>query len=386
MFKRLVNLSKSHSFFLFGPRATGKTTVLKESFKGQSVFWIDLLKQRTEAQLRRNPDSLIELIEAAGKCEFVIIDEIQKNPALLDIVQSLIVDKKQKFILTGSSARKLKRGSANLLGGRAFRFECFPLTHLELEKSFILNDVLRFGALPEIFSLEINDKILSLRSYIETYFREEIVAEQLVRNLTPFRNFLEVAAQANGTILNVNNIAKSLDVDHMTVQNYFSILEDTMVGILLPPYHTSIRERQITKNKFYYFDLGVQRALSGLLEFDLSEGSHDYGRAFEHFIVCEFYRLLRYKKPDWKMYFLRTNDNAEIDLVIERPRQKLVLIEIKSTDDVQSLDKQKLIGFKSLCADIKNSEAYLISRDKLETKNNGIHYMHWSNIFAQVGL
>ena len=386
MFKRIVNSSNSHSFFLFGPRSTGKTTFLKSTYKDKNVLWVNLLESKIETLLRRKPDSLESLIEAAGKVRFVIIDEVQKNPVLLDVVHRLIVDKKIKFILTGSSARKLRRNSANLLGGRAFRFDCFPLTHTELGDSFKLETILKFGSLPEIFSLNANDKILFLRSYIDTYFREEVVAEQLVRNLTPFRNFLEIAAQANGTILNINNIAKSLDVDHTTVQNYFSILEDTMLSIQLPPYHTSVRERKMTKNKFYYFDLGVQRALSGLLDFDLSEGSHDFGNAFEHFIICEFYRLVRYIKPDWKLFYLRTSDGAEIDLVIERPRQKILLIEIKSTDDTQTLNQQKLMGFKSLSADIPNSETYLISRDHVEKKEQHIHYLHWSKIFLKIGL
>jgi predicted AAA+ superfamily ATPase len=386
MFKREIKASQSHSFFLFGPRSTGKTTFLKESFKDQKVLWLNLLDSKIESRLRRNPETLESMIKSAGQIRFTIIDEIQKNPVLLDVVQRLMVEKKLKFILTGSSARKLNRGHANLLGGRAFRFDCFPLTHTELEKSFLLDEVLKFGSLPEIFSLEPEDKILFLRSYVETYFREEVVAEQLVRNLTPFRNFLEVAAQANGTILNVNNIAKSLGIDHSTVQNYFSILEDTMLSITLQPYHSSARERHSTKNKFYYFDLGVQRALSGLLEFDLIEGSFDFGNAFEHFIICEFYRLIKYKKPDWKLFYLKTSDNAEIDLVIQRPRQKLVLIEIKSTDDVESLDRQKLVGFKNLSADISNSETYLISRDKIETKERHVYYLYWQNLFVKLGL
>ena len=253
-------------------------------------------------------------------------------------------------------------------------------------EDFLLNDIMRFGSLPETLSLSEEDKKLFLRGYIDTYFREQVVAEQLVRNLIPFRNFLEVAAQANGTILNINNIAKSLSVDHITVQNYFSILEDTMVAFFLQPYHTSIRERQNSKNKFFYFDLGVQRALTGLLELDINEGSFDFVNAFEHFIICEFYRLLRYKKPDWKMFFLRTNDQAEIDLIIQRPRKKLVLIEIKSTDNIQTLNQQKLSGFKSLTAEISNSETYLISRDKTESKVGHIHYMYWKDLFVKLGI
>jgi predicted AAA+ superfamily ATPase len=175
-------------------------------------------------------------------------------------------------------------------------------------------------------------------------------------------------------------------VDHSTVQNYFSILEDTMISVIVPPYHTSVRERQSSKSKFFYFDLGVQRALMGLLEFDIVEGNHDYGKAFEHFIICEFHRLIRYKKPDWKMFYLRTNDSAEIDLIIERPRQKIILIEIKSTDDIQTLSKQKLIGFKKLCATISNSEAYLVSRDPNDFWETGIQYIYWKSLFQKLEL
>jgi predicted AAA+ superfamily ATPase len=386
MFKRLLNLSKSHSFFLFGPRSTGKTTLLRSQFSDPKNLWIDLLNTKIEAQLRRNPEALQALIEGFGKPHFVIIDEIQKNPRLLDVVHRLMVEQNLKFILTGSSARKLLRGEANLLGGRAFRFDCFPLTHVELAGKFRLQEVLQYGSLPQIFSIPKEEKSLYLRGYVESYFKEEVVAEQLVRNLVPFRNFLEVASQANGKIINVKNIADSLNVDSTTVQKYFSILEDTLVGFFLPPFHSSIRKRQSTKNKFYYFDLGVQRVLSGLIDFELAESSFDFGNAFEHFIICEIARLCRYKKPDWKLFYLRTNDGAEIDLIIERPRAKLILIEIKSTDQLSNLDLQKLVGFKSISRDISNSETYLISRDPQIKKEEHIHYMPWQKFFEKLGF
>jgi len=386
MFERIIKIPKSHSFFLFGPRSTGKTTLLQQHFPESEALWVNLLSPRTERLLRRDPDALESLIEARSTVQFVVIDEVQKNPPLLDVVHRLMVEKKIKFVLTGSSARKLLRGGANLLAGRAFRFECFPLTHVELRERFRLEEVLSYGALPEVFSLSEDGKRSFLRAYVDTYFREEVVAEQLVRNLIPFRDFLEIASQSNGKILNMNNIAKAVAVDHTTVQNYFSILEDTMIGFLLPPYHQSIRQRQRSKSKFYYFDLGVQRALAGLLEFGVMEGSLDFGNAFEHFIVSEFHRLIRYRKPDWKMFYLRTSDEAEIDLIIERPRQKIVLLEIKSTNNVDSLDQQKLLGFRKLSADFKNAETFLVSRDPRHVKEAHVEHLPWQKIFARIGL
>ncbi len=390
MFKRIIKVSKNNSFFLFGPRSTGKTTLLSSEFPEGEYLWINLLNTQTESLLRRNPEALVELIDAAyiknKSIPFVVIDEIQKNPALLDVVHRLIVERQQKFILTGSSARKLHRSASNLLAGRAFRFNCFPLTHIELNKDFVLNEVLMYGSLPQIFSFNHQDRQHFLRAYVDTYFREEVVAEQLVRNLIPFKNFLEVASQANGQILNLNNIAKNIEVDHSSVQNYFSILEDTMVGFFLPPFSQSVRKRQRGKAKFYYFDLGVQRALSGRLEIPLVAGQQDFGWAFEHFIIAEFYRLINYFKPDWKLFYLRTSDDAEIDLVIERPGQKLALIEIKSTDRVQNLNQQKLIGFKKLSEQISNAETFLISQDHHHRIEKHIEYLHWKEIFSRVGL
>jgi predicted AAA+ superfamily ATPase len=224
------------------------------------------------------------MIAAKPEVKWVVIDEIQKIPALLDVVHSLAKNKSLKFALSGSSARKLKRGAANLLAGRAFKYVCHPLLHSELGASFSMDEVLRYGSLPEVFSLEAPDKQDYLRTYVETYFKEEIVAEQIVRKLKPFKNFLQVAAQMNTKILNLNKVARDVGVDHTTVQNYFEILEDTLIGFLLEPFDESIRKRQRQASKFYYFDLGVARALKRSLELPLLPSTLDYGDAFEHFI------------------------------------------------------------------------------------------------------
>jgi uncharacterized protein len=386
MFKRIVRLSKSHSFFLFGARATGKSTLVQNAIAPERLIYINLLDPTIDDKLSENPHLLYEMIEAEPEKDWVIIDEIQKNVKLLDLVHQLSGNKKLKFILTGSSARKLKRGQANLLAGRAFNYKCHPLTYIELEEHFDLNTVLQYGSLPDIFSLDAEDKQEYLRAYVETYFKEEIVAEQIVRNLKPFKNFLNVAAQMSGKILNINKIARDVGVDHMTVQKYFEILEETLVGFHLEPYHESIRKRQRHASKFYYFDLGVTRTLKKLINHTLTPKSYEYGDAFEHFIILEIKRLIDYFQPDWTLSYLTTKDGAEIDLIIERPRLKKILIQIKSTNDVQSLEKTTLTAYSKLAHDIENSEAYLFSQDPTLSKKDNITFIHWKEGLKKIGL
>jgi predicted AAA+ superfamily ATPase len=371
---------------LFGARATGKSTLLEKEFHRDETLWIDLLDPRLNDLLSLRPEDLKSLIQASPNSMWVVIDEIQRIPELLDIVHSLSKDKKLKFALTGSSARKLKRGAANLLAGRAFKYICHPLTHVELGDRFDLQEILQFGSLPEIFSLNPGDKNEYLRAYVETYFKEEIVAEQIVRKLRPFKNFLQVAAQMNAKILNMNRIAKDVGVDHTTVQNYFEILEDTLIGFLLEPFHESIRKRQRQSAKFYYFDVGVARALKRALEVPLSAGTHAFGESFEHFIILEVKRLVDYRHPDWRLSYLRTKDDAEIDLILERPGQKKVAIEIKSTSKIKPSDVTGSNAFASLVKDLGATEGFVFSLDPLEKKSDSIWYLPWQKGFAEIGL
>lgn len=378
MFKRDVKLSEKQSFFLFGARGTGKTTLLKEHFKGADTLWIDLLSANLLDELLDHPENLEKIIAANPHARRVVIDEIQRAPKLLDLVHQLSGnEQKLQFILTGSSARKLKRNSANMLAGRAFKYQCHPLTRAELGDAFNLLDLLQFGSLPRIFSLGLDEKKEYLRSYVDTYFKEEIVAEQIVRNLRPFKNFLHVAAQMNGKPLNINNIAKDVGVDHTTVQNYFEVLEETLVGFLLEPYHLSVRKRQRQASKFYYFDLGVCQTLRRLIDVPITTNSPEYGDAFEHFCILEIKRKIDYEKPDWAISYLQTKDGAEIDLVIERGGAKTALIEFKSTSETRLLNPSKLNAFKKLTSDINNSEAYLFSCDPIEKKDGHIWLLPW---------
>ncbi|WP_446831744.1 ATP-binding protein [Candidatus Foliamicus sp.] len=385
MFRRILNTSKRSSFFLFGARGTGKTTYIRETFGPDESLYLDLLDPEIEDLYARNPGRLEQQVRALPDAvEWVLIDEVQRAPRLLDVVHRLIESTAKQFVLTGSSGRKLRRGASNLLAGRAFVYNLYPLTAPELEKACTLDDALRWGTLPRLFSLEADeDRRAYLRAYALTYLKEEIVAEQIVRRLDPFRRFLEIAAQANGAIINYANIAKDVNADPKTVMSYFSILEDTLIGFLLPAFHRSIRKQQRVNPKFYYFDPGVKRALDRTLDVPLTEGTYEYGRAFEHFVITQIIHLCRYRYPDWKFSYLRTAAGAEIDLVIERPGLSAVLVEIKSSRRVEDRDTRTL---KRFSADFRQPLALCISRDPQRMKMGEILCLHWRDALAELNL
>lgn len=381
MFNRITKTSKSNSFFLFGARGTGKSTYVKANYSGADTLFIDLLNPDEEASLLRHPNRLVEEITARGqKLRCVIIDEVQKLPKLLDIVHQQIEETKRakhpvQFILTGSSARKLRRGAANLLAGRAFLYHLFPLTESELGAHFDLTQVLQYGSLPAIFSFDAPaDKRSYLEAYGRTYLKEEIWNEQIVRKLEPFAHFLEIAAQCNGKILNFSKIGRDIGIDTKTVQSYYQILEDTLTGIILPAYHRSVRKRQTTAPKFYFFDTGVKRALDGTLSVDLLPQTYAFGDAFEHFIFLEIFRLNEYQQLDYRFSYFRTHEDAEVDLIIERPGKTSLLVEIKSSECVDEADLKPLM---KIAKDIGPSESICLSRDKTPRKIGNILVLPW---------
>lgn len=383
MFYRITNPLLSRSFFLFGARGTGKSTYLKHQFAEKAICF-NLLDPVVEEKLALRPNSLKEEVLGAHDCDWVIIDEIQKLPKLLDVVHDLIESTQLKFVLTGSSARKLKAGSANLLAGRAFVNYMFPLTSLELGKKFNLNDCLNWGSLPEIYHLSsVQEKQEYLRSYALSYLKEEIWGEHIIRKLDPFRKFLEIAAQLNCEIINFSNIAKDIGVDVKTVQSYYQILEDTLLGFMLESYHTSIRKQQRKTPKFYLFDLGVAKALTHSLTQSVLPNTYGYGKAFEHWIVSEIYRLNLYYKKDYKLSYLLTKDNAEIDLIIERPGKTTLLIEIKS---VALVDERALRHLRNFATDIKNAEPLVLSQDTSKKKIENIVCLFWQDGISYIFL
>lgn len=383
MFQRLLKPSLSQSFFIFGPRGTGKTTFLKQFFKDQNCLWIDLLDAKQEERYALDPDLLYRETQSQKKhYSWVIIDEVQKNPKLLDTVHRLVEDTKTRFAMTGSSARKLKRGSANLLAGRAFMNHLFPLTHIEMGNNFNLTDALHWGTLPRVVQFDSDeDKKDYLKAYALTYLKEEIWAEHIIRQLEPFRRFLPIAAQSNGQILNYSNIARDVGVDYKTVQSYFQILEDTLIGFSLEPFHRSIRKQQYQAPKFYFFDTGVKRALENSLDIPLKPGTYAFGDLFEHWVLTEIFRLNRYYKKDYFLYYLRTKDDAEIDLIIDRPGLSSFLVEIKSTNRADPLKAKKLERF---LADFPKARVLLLSLDSHPQKIGQVEALPWDKGIADI--
>lgn len=377
MLKRILELPKSKSFFVFGARGVGKSTLLHEDFNVDETIWINLLGAEEESRFLRHPEELATIARSlpANK-KYIIIDEIQKIPKLLDIIHTLIEEKLPiNFIMTGSSARKLKRGGANLLAGRAFVYHLFPFSFLEMGKLFNLQQVLEWGSLPAVsFYSEAEDRYQFLHAYANTYLKEEIWSEQFIKNLDPFRRFLEVAAQMNGKILNYANIARDVGVSEKTVKEYFSLLEDTLIGFFLEPFHHSFRKRLRTASKFYFFDIGVTRTLARLLRIPLQESTSLYGETFEHFIILECMKLASYYSLDYRFSYLCTKDDAEIDLIVDRPGKPHLFIEIKSSKEVLL---PSLKSFTQLAKDFKNCEAVCFSQDAYIKKYGDVTVYPW---------
>jgi predicted AAA+ superfamily ATPase len=380
MVKRILNPLISNSFFLFGARGTGKSTFIREQFHSNSLY-IDLLDPELEDRLSRNPSDLKVLI-GDKKIEWVIIDEVQKVPRILDIVHSLIELKKQKFVMTGSSARKLRRGGANLLAGRAFVYDLFPLVDIEIGDQCSLPSLLQFGSLPKVVYTEsFAERKAFLKAYALTYIKEEVVAEQLIRNLDPFRNFLRIAADQSGKIVNHSAIAKQLGIDHKTVLNYFSILEDTLIGFYLPSFHLSVRKSQISAPRFFFFDLGVRNSLAEMVDLTPAPQSSYFGDLFEHFFILEAFRLNSYYQRDYRLSHLRTKSGFEIDLVLSKGRDNF-LIEVKST---ARIDTSEVAQLARNTADFKQiTGRYYVSLDQAEVELHGIQCMPWRRFFESV--
>lgn len=384
MVNRLLKLSKSQSFFLFGARGTGKSTLIQNSSFLSKALYFDLLDLDLEEQLSIRPSAFAEKIAHLKKGDWVIIDEVQKIPALLDVVHSSIETKKIKFALTGSSSRKLKRGGANLLAGRAVLFSLFPFTAVELQDNFELASALRWGTLPKMIELDSEkDKARFLKSYVQNYLKEEIVAEQLIRNLNPFRMFLPIAAQMNGQLINYSNISRDTGVDHKTVQNYFQILEETYIGFFLNSYSHSVRKSQRQAPKFYFFDTGVVRALEGKLTIPLQKQTSDFGHAFESWFINECYRLNSYLELDFKFSYLRTKNDVEIDLIIERPNGSVTLVEIKSAERI---DERHLRHLKQFEMTIPHAQLVCISQEKMKKKIGNILILPWQEAWQELGF
>lgn len=360
-----IDLKDHPAAFLWGPRKTGKTTLLHQQFREAKFY--DLLNSELRTQLTLNPERLRHEV-IANNFPYVIIDEIQRVPALLDEVHWCIENIRSQFILCGSSARKLKHGASNLLGGRAWRFELFPLTTKELKDPDLLR-ILNHGLIPRHYLDEKPER--SLRSYVLDYIHEEIHTEALTRNIPAFAKFLDAVALTHGSLINYANIARDCGVSPKTVREYYQILEDTLLGHTLEPWRKSKSRRLIETAKFYLFDVGVKRALSGMPI--IQKGTAEFGNAFEHFLIEEIRAYLSYTEKFLPLSYWRTSTGLEVDLILG---DLDLAIEFKATENVK-LTHMK--GLKALIEDQPVKKAILVCLEKEVRKQENILILPWEN-------
>jgi uncharacterized protein len=385
-FARLLQLPARRPFLLFGPRGTGKSSLLevwRASLDPATVLWLDLLDPEVESEYALQPQRLKEQILATPGIEWVVIDKVQKIPALLDVAHWAIEKRRVKFAMTGSSARKLKRGAGNLLAGRADSLRLGTLNHIEVGAEFDLESALHWGTLPGLWALESElERYRFLSSYVHTYLREEIQLEQIVRNVNRFRQFLPLAAQFHGEPLQFSNVANASGVDEKSVSRYFEILVDTLVGFFLEPHERSVRKRQSQKPKFYLFDNGVRNAIAGVLREPARKGSGEYGRDFESWVIQEMHRLNDALGLDMRFSYLRTKDDAEIDLIVEHGRSAPMLIEIKASINPTLADARHLI---QLGAEFKGASKIVLCQSKTARMiEHDIEVLPWRQVFARL--
>lgn len=343
MFSRNLELPPSgkESFFLWGPRQTGKTTLLRERYPG--CKWLDLLKSDEYVHYSARPERLRLEIEAEGPNpeKQIVIDEVQRIPELLNEVHWLIENHRLSFALCGSSARKVRRGGANLLGGRAFRYVMHGLTAGELGREFDLDRLLNHGYLPRAY--ESNQPARVLEAYVADYLEQEVAAEGLVRRLPVFARFLDAASFSDGDSVNYTNIASDCGVSNNTVKGYFEILEDTLLGTWLPAYRWRAKRRTAKSPKFYLADVGIVNRLAR--RGTLIAGSEQYGKAFENWVHHELAACISYKNIDAKLAYWKLASGIEVDFLLD---DLSIAIEAKSSSNIGN---QHLKGLRSIAAE-----------------------------------
>lgn len=323
------------SFFLFGPRGTGKSTWVREHFK--DALWFNLLKTSEVLALQQDPDLLSRRVCALPPQSWIVIDEVQRLPWVLNEVHNVLAEKGEdfyRFVLTGSSARKLKRSGVNLLAGRAVRRSFFPISSIELIQSQIAvhtRHLMKRGSLPRIFSESTDfERIDFLEAYVDTYLKEEIKEEALVRRLDPFARFLGVSANLNGQKLNFEKVGREIGTRRTTVSNYYEVLEDTLIGVLVPAFQPRVRIKEVAHPKFYFFDTGVVRTLCQrhrISELDALE----QGFLFETLVLGELRAWNEYQKRGFEIKYWATPAETEIDFVVISASEVFLAIEVKSS-------------------------------------------------------
>ncbi len=337
--KLTIQSQEGDSFFLFGARQTGKSTLLRTLFK--DALYYDLLDTATLVRLQRNPSLLAQEVEMLAEGSVVIVDEIPLLPQLLNEVHRIIAKRDIRFILCGSSARKLKRQGTNTLGGRAIPLTLYPLVSAEIP-DFDITKAVRQGMIPRHYDASTHSVAWQrMEAYIGIYLREEIKSESLVRNLSSFNRFLEAAAITDGEAVNYNNIASDCGIDAKTVKEYFSILEDTLIGYTIPAYTHTMKRKVRQAPKFYFFDVSIPNYL--LKRRNLEQGTPEFGHAFEHLIMQELVAYMGYRRDLTNLSYWHTYTDIEVDAVLGDGR---VAIEIKSTTEIQPRHLRGLKAFR----------------------------------------
>ncbi len=368
----ILNLLSKSSHFLLGARGTGKSYLIRQSLAELDATYIDLLDSRVYLRLQNDPHEL----ESLSVRETIIIDEIQRIPELLNEVHRLIESRGKRFLLTGSSARKLRRSGSNLLAGRAFPAFMFPFTWQELKKAkiFEFERYLLMGGLPKAYLDAAGQDYLY--AYVDTYLKEEVLAEALVRNLANYSRFLEQAAFCSGQILNFTKVAQDAQLAPNTVRDYYQILEDTLLGFLVQPWTKSKKRKAVSTAKFYFFDLGVMHALNRVSQ--LPPSGDLIGRAFEHFIAQELRAYLSYNKRRDDLTFWRTKNQQEVDFLIGDD----FAIEVKSAKKVSERDHA---GLKVLGEEKSWKRRIVVSLDpQAMTFETGIEHMYWEDFLENL--
>jgi len=367
MFTRLLKLplEGSSSLFLFGPRGTGKTSYIKAHLKNS--LYLDLLDFSTYSLLLANPGRLESFIPP-NYTSWIVIDEVQRIPELLNEVHRLIEHKKMRFLLTGSSARGLRRAGTNLLAGRALTYTMHPLIVQEVGiDKFDLSKILQYGLLPAV--IDHADPKKYLESYVQTYIREEVLQEGLTRNIGAFARFLEVASFSQGQILNVSEIARELSLNRLIVANYFDILEDLLLSCRITPFTQRAKRKMVAHQKFYFFDAGVYKILRPMGPLDSIEESE--GAALETVFLQSLSAVNDYYGFDYKIHFWRTQAGQEVDFVIYGPRG-FCAFELKRSSVVTT---KSLKGLKAFGDDYPEAKLYLLFAGKQKEYHGSIQAM-----------
>ncbi len=360
MYSRLLSISRERSIFLFGPRGTGKTTWVKQTYP--NALYFDLLETDVYKRFLARPERLEQYIKKDFD-DYVVIDEIQRVPELLNEIHRLIENKRIKFILTGSSSRKLRKGGYNLLAGRALLYYMHPLTAMEMGKDFRWENALVHGMLPRAQESDFQDY---LQSYVRVYLDQEIQQEGLTRRLDDFGRFLEVASFSQGQVLNTSNVARESEIQRMTVKGYFQILQDLLIGRMLPPFTKRAKRRLASHPKFYYFDSGVFRAIRPMGPYDKPQELG--GVCLETLIYQQISSVNDLLKLGYELYYFRTASGVEVDFVLYGKRG-IVGVEVKLGNH---FDDTMIRGLKNFARDYPEAKLYLLYTGKNKMYTDGV--------------